>query len=208
MSLRLKLILAFFLSILITFLPLLYLMQTQVKSQHNDQINKEVLTLVDSKSKEVGAWLNERISEIKILLSMDIFNEEKDDTFIDLISKINSDPNVEHRFAVGGRDGIDQDGKRIGFINGAVDLDKISSVVEDMDVYQGFSWIMNVDLNIYTTSKEDLIDNYIGHGCLENISKAFYSKGEGFINISNPKGNQSRVFYTSVPHVENWIFVQ
>ncbi len=77
-----------------------------------------------------------------------------------------------------------------------------------MDVYQGFSWIMNVDLNIYTTSKEDLIDNYIGHGCLENISKAFYSKGEGFINISNPKGNQSRVFYTSVPHVENWIFVQ
>ena len=67
MSLRLKIITVFVLCIILTFSPLLFILETKVKSLNMEQLEYQTLQLIDSKSNEIGSWLNQRISEIRII---------------------------------------------------------------------------------------------------------------------------------------------
>ena len=67
MSLRLKFIIVFVLCIILTFSPLLFILETKVKTLNMEQLEHQTLQLIDSKSTEIGSWLNQRISEIRII---------------------------------------------------------------------------------------------------------------------------------------------
>ena len=67
MSLRFKIITAFTLCIILTFTPILFILQTHVKDSNMEQLESQTLQLISSKSTEIGSWLNQRISEIRII---------------------------------------------------------------------------------------------------------------------------------------------
>lgn len=255
MSLRLKIIIIFVLCILLTFSPLLYMMQTQVKEKHMAQLDDEITQLLDSKSHEVGSWLEKRKSEIKVLLGLDLANNLDKKEVYSFIEKLNQSDDFKYRFALGATDGIGfvgenwyidiskrdyfhklmtsnvdyvisepvisrSDGRpifllsyaiknakdeKIGFINGAIPLDSISEIVNNIEIYDGFSWIMNTDLEPYSVNKNKLTSNYIQEDDLNLIKKAFSQRRQGSLSLENVNGQKTKVYYSYIPHSPNWI---
>lgn len=260
MSLRLKIILAFILCIMLAFSPLLYMLQTEVKNMNMQQLERQVLQLVDSKSNEIGSWLNQRISEIRIMLE---YPATKELDFVKLkpyLTQLNKVLQLQHRttnetFAIGGLDGrawindttlidisnrdyfkkvmssdmeyiisnpvvsksdnmpiflisypLTNDMKeKIGFINGSVSLKKVSQIAYDIDIYNGFSWIMNKNVDIYSISKEELTNKYIASEGLDNIINNSNKKASGTVKMKNLSGDDTIVFFSSVPYTEDWL---
>ncbi len=75
MSLRLKIIIVFVLCIILTVFPLLYVLETTVKNSTMEHAESQTLQLIDSKANEIGSWLNQRISEIRIIHEYAIIGE-------------------------------------------------------------------------------------------------------------------------------------
>ncbi len=255
MSLRLKIIIIFILCILLTFSPLLYMMQTQVKEKHLAQLDEEISQLLDSKAHEVGSWLDKRKSEIKVLLGLDLANNLDKEEVHRFIEKLNQSDDFKYRFALGATDGIgfvgenwyidvskrdyfnklmttnvdyvvsepvisrsdsrpifllsyairNEENKKIGFINGAIPLDNISQIVNNIEIYDGFSWIMNTDLEPYSVNKNKLTSSYIQEEDLQLIKDSFQVKRQGSLQVENVNGQMTRVYYNYIPHSPNWI---
>lgn len=262
MSLRLKMILAFILCLLLVICPLIYIIQTQIKTNNMENFKHQALQLIDSKSNEIGSWLNQRISEIRVLKTyppvknLDIDYIRKFVT--DLNYNISKDPtNYKEGFAIGKTDGIgwvtndlyidvsmrdyfknsidknfrkeyiisnpvnsksdnvpiflisspivNDNYEKVGFINGSVSLEKLSQIAKNIDVYNGFSWIMNTDMNIYTIDKSELLNNYISSDCLERIVDNYNKVKTNSLAIKNISGNDSTLFYSHIPYTDNWI---
>ena len=72
MKLRNKIVLSIILCILIGIVPILYLVQTTVRENNYAKVHSQTKLLLDSKAKEVGSWLNQRISELRIIKENDI----------------------------------------------------------------------------------------------------------------------------------------
>lgn len=66
MTLRTKLCWSFLACILIVFLPILAITETQLRPASEKQTLQQTSQLVNAKAAEVGSWLNQRISEIRI----------------------------------------------------------------------------------------------------------------------------------------------
>ncbi|WP_315117274.1 sensor histidine kinase [uncultured Clostridium sp.] len=256
MSLRLKIITAFMLCIMLTFSPLLYIMQTKVKNFNMEQLEHQTLQLIDSKSNEMGSWLNQRISEIKII------HEHPSCKNLDLpqlklyLKQLNHVlGNKYGTFAVGGLDGrgwindnltidissreyfkkaistdveyviskpvasksdnmpiflicypiLNDKNEKIGFINGSVNLDEISQIAHDIDIYDGFAWIMNKDTDTYSITKEKLNSQYISSEGLNTIIHEAETKNSGTVSLKNLSNNDTTVFFSSVPYTEDWL---
>lgn len=105
MSLRLKISIVFILCILLTFTPLLYIMQTRVKEENLDKLDREISQLLDSKSNEVGFWLERKMVELKVILGMDIVNNMDEKELNNYIERLNKSKDFNNRFAIGGKDG-------------------------------------------------------------------------------------------------------
>jgi len=260
MSLRLKIVTAFVLCIIFAFLPLLFVLETTVKTSNMEQAEYQTLQLINSKSNEIGSWLNQRISEIRII------HEHASTKKLDMISlkpyltnlnKVLSKHygNFNETFAIGAIDGygwvndnitinisgrdyfekamssdmeyiiskpiisksdntrafiicypiVNYKNNRIGFINGEVNLDKISEIANGIDVYDGFSWIMNKNMDTYSIAKEDLTNKYISAEGLTKIINESKNKNSGTIDMKNNSVKDATVFYSSVPYTEDWI---
>lgn len=256
MSLRLKIITAFMLCITLTFSPLLYMMQTKAKTYNMKQLEHQTLQLIDSKSNEIGSWLNQRISEIKVIhehpscKKMD-FPELK--LYLTQLNHVLGDR--YGTFAVGGLDGkgwindtltidvsnreyfkkamstdveyviskpvasksdnmpiflicypiLNDKNDKVGFINGSVNLDKISQIAHDIDIYDGFAWIMNKDTDTYSIIKEKLNSQYISSESLNTIIEDAEIKNSGTVALKNLSNNDTTVFFSSVPYTEDWL---
>lgn len=105
MSLRLKISIVFILCILLTFTPLLYIMQTRVKEENLDKLDREISQLLDSKSNEVGFWFERKMVELKVILGMDIVNNMDEKELNNYIERLNKSKDFNNRFAIGGKDG-------------------------------------------------------------------------------------------------------
>lgn len=256
MSLRFKIIITFLLCIVLTFSPLLYIMQTKVKDFNMKQLEHETIQLIDSKSNEIGAWLNHRIGEIKIIHEYPACKEMNFSQLKPYLAQLNHVfGNQYGTFALGGLDGkgwindnlvidisereyfkkamstnveyvisepvvsrsdnkpiflicypiLNDNKNKIGFINGSVNLDKISNVIHHIDIHNGFAWIMNKNTDIYSTTKENLNSNYISLEELSCIANQSKNKSSGTVALKNVHNKDSTVFFSSVPYTENWI---
>lgn len=260
MSLRLKIIISFVLCIVFALFPLLFVLETTVKTSNMEQAEYQTLQLIDSKSNEIGSWLNQRISEIRIIHE---YSSTKDLDLISLkpyltgLNKVLSKQygSLNETFAIGALDGygwvndnitinisgrdyfekvmssnmeyiiskpiisksdnmpvfiicypiINDKNQKIGFINGAVNLEKISEIANGIDVYNGFSWIMNKDMDTYSIEKDDLTNRYISVEGLTKIINKSTEINSGTVDLKNNSSKDATVFFSSVPYTEDWI---
>lgn len=260
MSLRLKIIIVFTLCIILTFSPLLFILQTHVKENNMKQVESQTLQLIDSKATEIGSWLNQRISEIRIIheyppsKTLDFKNLKPYLTNLNIIlGKQYGNPN--ETFAIGGLQGqgwindeitidvserdyfykaihhdveyvisnpvisksdnipifiicypiVNDNGEKIGFINGAVNLEMLSKIAEEICIHEGFSWIMNKNMDIYSIPKENLTKEHISIDGLNKIIDNSIENNTGAIELRNVYNEDTTIFYSSIPYTENWI---
>lgn len=110
MKLRNKIVFSIIICILIGIIPILFLVQTTVKDNNYEKMHRQTELLLDSKAKEVGSWLNQRISELRIIKENDISKNLDYDALEDYILTLNkianeSYGNISETFAIGGLDG-------------------------------------------------------------------------------------------------------
>lgn len=251
---------AFILCIIITFTPLLYFLETKAKSINMDQVEHQTLLLVDSKSNEIGSWLLQRISEIRIIEEFAVKEDFQPRNIKPYLSNLNKSVssqygNLNETFAIGSVDGrgwvnnditinifgrdyfnkvmssdmeyiisnpiisksdnkpifvicyplVNDDNEKVGFINGAVSLDKLSEITRSINVYDGFSWIMNKNMDIYTISKESLVANFVSDTILQDVIDHSTIKNSGTVYVKNAAGKPSTLFYASVPYTQDWL---
>ncbi|WP_232697595.1 sensor histidine kinase [Brevibacillus daliensis] len=257
MSLRFKIVSVFVCCLLLAFLPLIFIIQLQVKSLNKQEVERQTLQLISAKANEVGSWLNERLSEIRIIHEYP-YVKELDFTqikpYITRINQIVKDNygNPGESFAIGGLDGqgwindattidvcnrtyfyqaIQTDkeyaisrpvvskfdnqpiflicypirnelGKKIGFINGAVSLERITQVIEDIDIYDGFVWIMNREGDVYTGSGKGFEERDLSREKLLDLAKQSMGSQAGTLVTAQ---NKSTLFYSSVPYADDWL---
>lgn len=78
-TLRTKILLGFIISITITFFGLLYLVNMQIKNINIPLTENLDQQIIDAKAKEVGTWLYQRISELRVIsLNEDFKNMDMD----------------------------------------------------------------------------------------------------------------------------------
>ncbi|HBD63338.1 MAG TPA: hypothetical protein DC038_02765, partial [Clostridiales bacterium] len=100
---------------------------------------------------------------------------------------------------------VNDKNEKIGFINGAVNLEKISEIAEGIDVYEGFSWIMNKSLDIYSIDRDSLTEKYISLEELKRVAEISSESSSGTIHLKNNALHDSTLFFSSVPYAEDWI---
>ena len=260
MSLRSKITTSFILIIVLTLSPLLFILQTRVKNLRMKELEHQTTQLIDSKANEIGSWLNQRISEIRIIhenpstKNLDFYELKP---YVTQLNKVlrNQYGNPYETFAIGGIDGqgwindemtidvssreyfrramatkseyvisnpvvsksdsklifiicypiINESNKKIGFINGSINLEKFSKIAGNIDIYNGFTWIMNKNKDIYSIDAGELKKKYISSDGLNIIINNFQENKSGTASLKNLSNNDSTVFFSSIPYTEDWI---
>lgn len=260
MSLRSKIILSFVLIIALSLSVLSLLMETKIKTLRMEELEHNTTQLIDSKANEIGSWLNQRISEIRIIhenpstKTMN-FNELK--PYLSQLNEVlrGQYGNPNETFAIGGVDGqgwvndqitidvsnrnyfleamttkneyvisdpivsksdnmpifilcypiINEKNEKVGFINGSVNLENFSEIVDTIDLYESFTWIMNKNQDIYSIDAVSLRENYISSEGLVSIIRSNKMHASGTVELTNMSAQDSVVFFSSIPHTEDWI---
>ncbi len=259
MSLRSKITISFILIIVLTLTPLLFLLQTRVKSLRMKEIEHKTTQLIDSKANEVGSWLNQRISEIRIIHENPATNKLNFYELKPYLTRLNmvlrsQYGNPYETFAIGTVAGqgwvndeitidisereyfkkamttnseyviskpivsksdnmgvfiicypiINEYNKKIGFINGSINLKKFSEIVGNIDVHDGFTWIMNKNKDVYSSNSEELVNKYISSEGLNAIIDKSQEAKSGTVSLKNLSNKDSTVFFSSIPYTEDW----
>lgn len=260
MSLRSKITISFILIIVLTLTPLLFLLQTRVKSLRMKEIEHKTTQLIDSKANEVGSWLNQRISEIRIIHENPATNKLNFYELKPYLTRLNmvlrsQYGNPYETFAIGTVAGqgwvndeitidisqreyfkkamttnseyviskplvsksdnmgvfiicypiINEYNKKIGFINGSINLKKFSEIVGNIDVHDGFTWIMNKNKDVYSSNSEELVNKYISPEGLNAINDKSQEAKSGTVSLKNLSNKDSTVFFSSIPYTEDWV---
>ena len=121
MRLQNKLILSFLICILVVFIPAVTIAETRLRPASEQQILIQTEQLVTSKAAEVGSWLNQRISEIRIIHNYPGISTLDYDRIKPYLTSLNEIVrqqygNPEEAFAIGGTDGQ-------GWINDTLTID-------------------------------------------------------------------------------------
>lgn len=261
MTLRKKMMMVFLICIMAAFIPLLLILNTRVKSLNVEQTQVQTMELINSKSTEIGFWLFQRISEIRIIHEYASPYDYTPESLKPYLTKLNLTlstqyGNLNEIFAVGNTDGkgwinngvtidisnrdyfhdvmnpnnttyviseplisrsdnepifvicypmMNEKKEKTGFINGAVSLNKISEIAEGIDVYDGFSWIMNKKGEVYSTTKDQLTKEYLAEGGLQAIIQKSQETNQSTLNLINTQSKKSTVFFSIIPYTEDWL---
>lgn len=98
--------------LILAIIPLIIFTQINVKPKNLEEANKQTLNLVESKANEIGSWLEQRISEIRIIDSLFSVSEIDFETIKPYLSVINglvgdTYGNLEETtYAIGKTDGL------------------------------------------------------------------------------------------------------
>lgn len=260
MSLRSKIMLSFVVLIALSLSVLSLLMETKIKNLRTEELEHNITQLIDSKANEIGSWMNQRVSEIRII------NENPSTKTMDFtlikpyLTQLNEVlrgqyGNPYETFAIGGVDGqgwvndeitidvsnrdyftqamttdqeyviskpiisksdhmpifilcypiLNDNNEKIGFINGSVNLDRFSEVVNTIDLYEGFTWIMNKNQEIYSTDATTLKQEHIANEGLASIIQKTQTNPSGTLATKNMADKNTTVYYSSIPYTEDWI---
>lgn len=121
MSLYKKIMSIFTLSLLLTFTPLIFLIHFYIRPINTQQLEAHTSQLIASKANEVGSWLNQRISEIRVINQFPACHTLNYDEIRPYLSELNQVMqqqygNPEETFAIGSLDGR-------GWINDTLTID-------------------------------------------------------------------------------------
>lgn len=260
MSLRSKMTVSFILIIFLTISPLFFILQTRVKPISMKNLEYQTLQLVDSKGKEIGSWLNQRISEMRIIHENPFTKELNLRELKPYITKLNmilgsQYGNSDETFAIGGVNGlgwvndhvtidvsdreyfkkaissemeyvisdpvisksdnkeiflicypiINNENKKVGFINGSINLENFSRITKDIDIYGGLTWIMNKNKKVYSMGIGEMKEKYVSLDGLDKIVADFSKNPLGTTSLNNIHGKDVTVFFSSIPYTEDWI---
>ena len=260
MSLRSKIICSFVLIIALSLSVLSFLMETKIKTLRMEELEHNTTQLIDSKANEIGSWLNQRISEIRIIHenpSTKTMNFTEIKPYLSQLNEVlrGQYGNPNETFAIGGIDGqgwvndqitidvskrdyfleamttkneyvisdpivsksdnmpifilcypiINEKNEKVGFINGSVNLENFSEIVDTIDLYDGFTWIMNTNQDIYSIDAESLIENHISFEGLASIIQSNQAQSSGTVDLINMSDQDSTVFFSSIPYTEDWV---
>lgn len=262
-TLRSKILTGFILSITATFLILLYLVNLQIKNINiplTEDLNQQI---IDAKANEVGTWLYQRISELRVISENEMFktmdmnkirpyirslnkkvnskygNENEtfavvslegkgwinDDVTIDInnreyfqealstdkefiisnpiISKSDSEPIVIIAYPI-----YNVQGKKVGFIDGAINLSKLSEIASGITLQDGVAWIMDGDGNIFTSkngAKTNIKNmDYYDYKGFKEASENMLKGESGTHTIIKPDGGKAALKYASIPYAKGW----
>ncbi|MBP3398749.1 MAG: hypothetical protein J6K75_03215, partial [Erysipelotrichaceae bacterium] len=106
-----RFIVIYMLCLVIALVPLLVFTQVVIKPQNLQQANIQTLNLIESKANEMGAWLDQRISEIRIINNFFQVGGRDFDTIKPYITSINDQVrdfygNPQESYAIGKTDGL------------------------------------------------------------------------------------------------------
>lgn len=254
MKLRTK-IFCFFTALLTASFALLLMIVHDKIGMTNQTITESLsMQVMESKAQEAGSWLNQRVSELRMISLQDAALHEDIEYLKPYIDRLNtrlgsSFGNEWGTFAIGGKDGLgwvsdeitidismrdyfeeamttdreyvlskpvisktdeapiclicyplkNQYGETFGFLNGAISLNKLTELVGQIEFYDGESWIMDTEGNIYTGAgtypKEQILT-----GVLPSLN---YIRTEGTTPLSYTDRSQL-VFFTDIPSTDNW----
>ncbi len=121
MNLRKKMMSVFLICIMAAFIPLLLILNTRVKSLNVEQTKVQTMELINSKSTEIGFWLFQRISEVKIIHEFAFKDSYDPESLRPYLTRLNSSlsnqyGNLHEIFAVGTIDGK-------GWVNDNITID-------------------------------------------------------------------------------------
>lgn len=117
-----RLIKIYMFCLILAIIPLIIFTQINVKPKNLEEANKQTLNLVESKANEIGSWLEQRISEIRIidsLFSVPEMDFEQIKPYLSVINGLVADTygNLEETtYAIGKTDGL-------GWINDNLTID-------------------------------------------------------------------------------------
>lgn len=259
MSLKNKICGAFLLCLLVTLVPLVFTIQLYIKPMQQAEAQHQAMQLVDAKAQEIGSWLNQRISEMRIIhqyppcKTLD-FSQLK--PYLGSLNLVLSKKygNVQETFAIGGLDGkgwindditIDvsardyfleamrtereyvisepvvskanrdpifllcypiraADGSKVGFINGAINLNLMSQITHSIDIYNGTAWVMNRKGDVYANSAQLMGDKQVTPEVLAAIA-AQAQQGSGMLELRTAGDTGHTAFFAPVPYAPDWV---
>lgn len=261
-TLRKKILLYFTSVTTIMMILLIFLVRNQIKNTNIPLTMDLSQQIITAKAGEVGAWINQRIGELKILTEnetlismnmaevkdfikkMDKSHKEEfesfaivnlsgyawvsNDTYIDIrdrhyfkkiqdedldyvvsdpiISLSNKEPIVVIIHAI-----RDDEGNRVGYINGAIYVSKLSAIASEIKMYDGLAWICDRNGQIFTQDPES-IDKFFnifthqpnGRKDRQYIYNKDLKKLEQDYKIQDSEGNNIIVLNTPIPYAEGW----
>lgn len=261
-TLRTKILLYFATVAIIMILLLVVLVRNQIKNTNiplTIDLSQQIIT---AKSGEVGAWINQRIVELKVftenqtLISMDMdrikpYMRKMDeshrdefesfaiitlegqawvtnDTYIDvnnrsyfqkikeedldyvisdpIISRSNEEPIVVIIHTI-----RNDEGRPVGYINGAIYVSKLSAIASEVKMYKGLAWICDRNGQVFTNDKGYINNSFnifeseaYGYVGGKHIGGKMVEGIEGIDRIQDSKGNNMMVLYAPIPYAEGW----
>ena len=111
MRLKNKILISFISIIFLIFIPLIFIMQTTIKSENKIQIENQISDMTSSKANEIDLWINQRITEIRLLKEFEAIENMDMNQIPLLVDKLNSSYNTidkrdDETFAIGLVDGL------------------------------------------------------------------------------------------------------
>ena len=96
---------------------------------------------------------------------------------------------------------LDSTGNKTGFVNGAVSLDRLTEITENIDFYDGHSYIVDSNGNLYTNTNisKDTYDDIT-----QTVPDLFPDKTKTVDYISKQDGQKKVAFYTPIPSTKDW----
>lgn len=261
-TLRTKILLYFTTVTTIMIILLVVLVRNQIKNTNIPLTIDLSQQIIASKAGEVGAWLNQRIAELKVLtenetlVSMDmdrikpymrkIDESHKEafesfaivslegrawvtnDTYINIINRpyfekimaedldyVISEPIIsrsnEEPIVVIIHSIRNDQGKTVGYINGAIYVSKLSAIASEIKMYNGLAWICDGSGQVFTAEKGEIHQGdtiFENHGQANGGNKHMDGKTiaepEGINRIQDAAGNNIIVLYAPIPYAEGW----
>jgi two-component system sensor histidine kinase YesM len=100
----------------------------------------------------------------------------------------------------------DQNGKQVGFVNGAIRLSKLSDVASEVTMHDGKGWICDGKGYIFTQNFNEILNvkngEKYGYQGLEAVGEKMLSGQSGLENIRIPGGSKAMIFYEPIPCTE------
>lgn len=259
MKLHTKMMLLF--SVLFTagFLMLVALTTSAISKTNERMVDSFSTQSFEFKAQEVGAWLGQRITELRMIARSEELRDGRIEGAVPYIARLNENVGTQYgnewgTFAIGYQDGIgwvsedkyinvsdreyfaeamkgeqeyvlsspvvsktdqadislicyplrDRNDRVFGFLNAAISLEKLNEIVSEIDFYNGSSWIMDPDGNIYALAKGGRTDGGADArtGALEELLEELGKAEPGRV-MELEQGGRT-IFYTPVPYTSQW----
>lgn len=258
MKLHTKIALLFSICISFAFSCLLFMVRDRILTSNQISLENLNTQIVESKANEIGSWLNQRISEIRVISQTEALRTMEPKSLQTFIKRLNQNVGDHYgnefgTFAAGTTNGLgyvsdeqtidvskrayfkhamltneeyvistpllsktdslpstlicypiyNDENKKIGFINGAISLYKLSEITKGIDFYNGTSWIMDSNGNLYSSYPIQGISATELTNLVSHIKETI-SKNVGIYSFKEKKGKEQVVFYSPIPFSNGW----